>query len=242
MDLNIHISGQGLPLVLFHGWGFDNVIWSPLAAAMEQRFTIYAVDLPGFGQTPMMSWTAFKSQLLARLPAQFVLAGWSLGGLYATRLALEAPSRVTHLINIASSPRFVKDEQWPGIEPKVLDTFYSKLIIDPIQVRKEFIALQTRNESESITAGSTPSPAGLRGGLDVLAQWDFRSQLPLLQHPVCFMFGKLDSIIPRATYMVMKEDYPEFHYVLFPKAAHMPFMTHQAEFITQLDSFLKVQS
>lgn len=70
---------------------------------------MYLVDLPGFGNSGLVGWEDFKKCLLRYLPQEFALIGWSLGGLYATRLALET-DRCSHLLNIAASPCFIKKE------------------------------------------------------------------------------------------------------------------------------------
>lgn len=240
MTLNISVTGTGQPLVLFHGWGFDHRVWDALSAVLSHRFRLYAVDLPGFGRSDRMDWAEFKHELLQVLPDQFALAGWSLGGLYATRLALEASTRVTHVLNIASSPRFVCEDtdDWPGISPTVLDDFFANLMRDPLRVRAEFIALQAPHQAMTDELSSLPSTAGLKDGLEVLAHWDLRADLANLTMPVGYMFGRLDAIVPRRIVPVMQARYPHCDYVLFPRAAHMPFMTHQADFIHQLERFL----
>lgn len=60
--MNIHLDkyGQGMPLVLFHGWGFDSQIWQPIIPYLKPKYQIILVDLPGFGLTPMMDWESFK--------------------------------------------------------------------------------------------------------------------------------------------------------------------------------------
>lgn len=102
MSLHIRTKGQGHPLVLFHGFGFDSSIWSPIESKLSSKYQLYLVDLPGFGRSELMPWDEFSQKLYATLPNQFALLGWSMGGLYATKMAYESPSRVSHLINIAS--------------------------------------------------------------------------------------------------------------------------------------------
>ena len=128
--MNIHLTsyGQGIPLVFFHGWGFDSQIWLPLVPELKAFYHVILVDLPGFGLTSMMDWFEFKTKLLASLPHQFALVGWSMGGLYSMRLALEEPERVNYLLNIATSPRFLSDNLWPGLSKEVLFNFYNKLL------------------------------------------------------------------------------------------------------------------
>ena len=236
--MNLHLSkiGNGPALVFFHGWGFDSQIWRVLIPSLSQDYEVYLVDLPGFGLSEYQEWKTFKEKLLDQLPNEFALAGWSLGGLYATRLAIEEPQRITHLINIASSPHFMKQDNWPGIDRFVLDKFYDKLLDDPRQTVVDFIALQSRSKFVSECKFSTE---GLEQGLQVLATWDFRQLLKQWKKPTCYMFGRLDAIIPNAILATMQMDYPAFHYTFFQKAAHMPFLSHSKEFITQLKGFLR---
>lgn len=239
--MNIHINnyGSGLPLVFFHGWGFDSQVWMPIVPQLMLDYQLILIDLPGFGLTPMMDWEFFKTQLLKQLPEQFAVVGWSMGGLYATRLALEEPQRVSSLINIASSPRFLLDEAWPGVAKDVFSEFYQKLIIDPRATLKEFIELQTNKNKFQLAVGKLPSSAGLEEGLEVLGEWDFRESLKYFDRPACYIFGRLDPIVPMKTMHAMQLIYPDFNYVFFKRAAHMPFLSHMDLFIDEMRRFIK---
>jgi len=234
--MNILEYGTGSPLVLLHGWGFDSQIWSPIIPLLSSKYHLYCVDLPGFGETPWMEWLSFQAILLDKLPATFALAGWSLGGLYATRLAVENTDRVTHLINIASSPRFTQDTNWAGIETGILENFHSNLLENPARTLQQFQALQQHNLSTP--QGQNPSPQGLQSGLTILRDWDLRTALIPLKKPVCYMFGRLDAIVPANTLTCMQTKYPDFHYILFRKSAHIPFLSESSLFIDALQDFI----
>ncbi|MDX1838307.1 pimelyl-ACP methyl ester esterase [Legionella taurinensis] len=238
MTLNIQIRGKGPALVLLHGWGFDHRVFEPLATELLAHFTVYLVDLPGFGRSPLMEWTAFKDHLLNALPREFAVSGWSMGGLYAMRLAIEEPLRVTRLMVTASSPHFIRKGQWPGIEKQVFDGFLSNLARDPEQTMRAFIQLQSRHHSVTPSIPDKVSMEALQQGLTILNEWDFREALLHYQNPACFAFGRLDAITPRLTLEVMAEKYPDFHYRLFQKAAHMPFLSHQDDYLQLLFEFL----
>lgn len=238
MTLHIEIRGKGEPLVFFHGWGFDHKIWLQLAHAIGNQYQLYLVDLPGFGLSPLMSWDVFKRNLLQQLPSSFSLVGWSMGGLFATRLAIEEPTRLKQLITISSSPRFIKDVGWPGVDKTVFEGFFTNLTSDPQQVISEFVQLQLKNQSYQYHNQQMPSPLSLQTGLRILADWDLREPLRYFDKPACFIFGRLDAITPRTTMAVMQKSYPQFEYLMFTKAAHMPFLSHQDEFITVLGRLL----
>jgi len=238
MNLNINQFGNGKPLVFFHGWGFDHSIWLPLANELQENFTVYLVDLPGYGQSSTMDWENFKALLLPRLPEKFALAGWSMGGLFATRLTLEEPARVTHLINVASSPCFLEKEDWPGVEGQMFENFYRNLMTDPEAAAVEFVNIQLQNQVYQNTVHFMPSLEALKMGLKILSEWDFRDKLGEFDGPISYVFGRLDSITPRATMHALKKMYPDFNYLLINRAAHLPFLSHQAEFIAHIEQFI----
>lgn len=234
MTVNIQVSGQGAALVFFHGWGFDHRVWQALAQQLASRFQIYLVDLPGFGDSPVCDWQQFKQELLKKLPPQFNVVGWSLGGLYAMRLAVEE-DRVAGLFVTASSPRFTEDVEWPAVSQEVLAGFASKLLSAPQQTLKDFVALQSQGQEKTNYSASL---LGLQQGLDTLSTWDLRAQLLQYPKPTCFVFGRLDAIISHKLMAVMQQHYPQFKYHLFSKAAHMPFLSHPQEYLAVLEDFL----
>ncbi len=53
MLLNHHRSGAGEPLVLIHGIGSRWQVWEPVLQRLASEREIIALDLPGFGESPM---------------------------------------------------------------------------------------------------------------------------------------------------------------------------------------------
>ena len=85
---------------------------------------------------------------------------------------------------------------------------------------------------------SLPLPAALQNGLEILAKWDLREALMGYKKPASFLFGRLDTITPAKTMAVMESNFPLFNYIMFPKAAHMPFLSHQIQFIEILKELI----
>lgn len=161
-----------------------------------------------------------------------------MGGLYAMRLAIEEPERVSHLMVTASSPRFIRSAHWPGVEKQVFEGFLSNLSRDPEQTMRDFVTLQARHQSLMTLIPDKVSIEALQQGLEILKEWDLRDALLDYKKPACFVFGRLDAITPRLTMDAMVEKYPDFHYRLFQKAAHMPFLSHQDDYLQLLYEFL----
>ena len=53
MQLNHYRAGAGEPLVLLHGIGSHWQMWEPVLPMLSARHDVIAVDLPGFGDSPM---------------------------------------------------------------------------------------------------------------------------------------------------------------------------------------------
>ncbi len=98
MRLNHHRSGTGAPLVLIHGIGSRWQIWEPILARVAAERDLVALDLPGFGRSPMPPpGTPPGVPSLATLVDEFLtdelglerphVAGNSLGGWIALELA-----------------------------------------------------------------------------------------------------------------------------------------------------------
>lgn len=234
-QLAIQMLGKGPPLVLLHGWGFDSQIWETLIPDLSESYQIFLVDLPGFGRSPTMSWEIFKQVLLAALPRQFMVMGWSLGGLFATKLAREAPERIYQLIQVTSSPYFIQQEDWPGIAHNVLEDFYEKFVSSPQNTRQQFVQAQLPQDTAWLPeTQSGLNISGLEAGLATLKYWDLRKDLMQLKMPVAYLFGRLDRIVPYRTMTSLQAICPHFHYTLLPQSGHMPFLSHRGVFMRWL--------
>ena len=103
MRLNHYRGGHGEPLVLIHGIGSRWQMWEPVIDGLLALREVIALDLPGFGASPMPpAGTPAGVQSLVALVAEFLrengidrphCAGNSLGGLIALELAKDGRVR-----------------------------------------------------------------------------------------------------------------------------------------------------
>ena len=90
-------SGSGEPLVLLHALGTDRHMWDPVIERLASEREVFAVDMPGFGESATTSPSAPTD--LARAIATGLdlerphVAGNSLGGWVALELALAGHAR-----------------------------------------------------------------------------------------------------------------------------------------------------
>lgn len=114
MDLNHHRSGHGDPLLLIHGIGSRWQMWEPVIGTLAAQHEVIAIDLPGFGDSPMPApGTAPGLDSLTSLVQAFAeqigvgrphVAGNSLGGLIALELAKRGQARSATALSPPDSP------------------------------------------------------------------------------------------------------------------------------------------
>ncbi|WP_318390204.1 pimeloyl-ACP methyl ester esterase BioH [Enterobacter sp.] len=247
-DIWWHTTGEGnCHLVLLHGWGLNAQVWDCITAELVSHFTLHLVDLPGYGRSQgigALTLDEMAEIVLARAPQKAIWLGWSLGGLVASQVALTAADRVSALVTVASSPCFSAEGDWPGIKPEVLSGFQQQLREDFQRTVERFLALQTmgtetaradaRKLKSAVLALPIPGEAVLNGGLEILKTVDLREPLAGLTLPFLRIYGRLDGLVPRKIVPLLDEMWPASESVVFPKAAHAPFISHPEEFCQAL--------
>ena len=105
-------AGVGHPVILLHGSGPGSTGWSNFRtniAALAADFHVYAVDMPGWGdsdtQTPETGYDHVAA-LIAFMDAldidKAALVGNSMGGITSISTAILHPERVSHLISMGA--------------------------------------------------------------------------------------------------------------------------------------------
>lgn len=252
MSVSVERFGQGPDLVLLHGWGMNGAVWHGIVPALASRYRVHLVDLPGFGNSPLAEGVGYNLPWLAEqvatvLPEKCHLLGWSLGGLVASQLALTHPERLHSLITVASSPCFMARDEWPGIAPKVLTGFNQMLAGDFKQTIERFLAIQAMGSEHArddirqlrhwLAERPAPQLAALEAGLGLLAEVDLRDELTPLSLPWLRIYGRLDSLVPKASIPLLDERYPASRSVVLEKASHAPFISHPQQFIEIIEHF-----
>ena len=173
------------PLVLVHGAGGTHMHW-PAELRRLAATTVYALDLPGHGQSPGAGCTTitdYAQTVIAwadalELPG-FVLAGHSMGGAIAQTAALRQPERLAGLILVGTGARlFVSPAILDGLSrdyaatarliaewaykrqaaPAVIDAYVDAMLKIPVQVtHDDFIACNTFDLTAEVSQIQVPT-------------------------------------------------------------------------------------
>jgi pimeloyl-ACP methyl ester carboxylesterase len=92
-------SGTGPPLVLVHGTTADHTRWAPILPALEQSFTVYALDRRGRGGSGDAEQYEIEREFedIVALVNSIDEPVYLLGHSYGALCSLEAARRTTHL-------------------------------------------------------------------------------------------------------------------------------------------------
>ncbi|MFC4698640.1 pimeloyl-ACP methyl ester esterase BioH [Glaciecola siphonariae] len=250
-----------LQICLLHGWGMNAAIFEQFSHLLElavnrelqQTVDIHLIDLPGYGneigQYAHGDIASLSAAVERRLPDDCVVLGWSLGGLVAQALAVNACKKISALITVCSSPKFVASDDWPGIDAKVLANFQEQLVHSSVKTLKRFLAIQNLGQPDAktniqrmlnaVNAKPIANADTLKGGLNILHNTDLREHLHLIKVPTLRLYGRLDSLVPHKAQQKITALHPTCKSIVYSKASHAPSMSHPQDMIDDIVSFIK---
>lgn len=240
------------PIVLLHGWGLSSSVWAPLRAALDPSLEVQTIDLPGHGNaaTAGASLESWSDVLLAQLPEDSLLVGWSLGAQLALHLAHQHPDRINRLVLVSATPRFVQADDWQAAMPAdTLADFRHSFDAEPAGTQRRFIALQglgdarRREVINGLGSAATPPDearqAALANGLGLLASIDLRSVVPEIRQPVRLLHGAGDTLMPSAAAEWLADTLPDARLSVFADAGHAPFLSRPQDCAGLIEGFAR---
>jgi pimeloyl-ACP methyl ester carboxylesterase len=263
--LNLIDLGEGDPIVFVHGLSGSWPNWLEQLPVFAQSHRVIAMDLPGFGHSPMpeerITISAYARTLDGLLEALGVSAatvvGNSMGGFVSTELAIAFPQRVERLVLVSAaglSTYHHRDVE--RIEP------FLRRIAPMIAVYTGWTAAQsdwvarrpglrnlalgfvTRHPSRlpAALAAEQLRGAGKPGFMEALRaniDYPIKERLPEIACPTLIVWGEEDKVIPVGDASVFEELIPNSRKVIFEGTGHMAMLERPAAFNELLSEFVE---
>ncbi len=237
-----------IDVVFVHGWAMNSAVWQPCLQRLPDWVNPQCIDLPGYGASidaRAGTLDEYVDHVARRIRRPAAVVGWSLGGLVALRLAHTRPEKVSNLIQVASSPKFVQADDWPtAIEREVFEQFAASLEKDTVKTIRRFLALQVRGTDTSMATARTlqqaieaqglPALEALFAGLKILSDSDLRLSASRLSSPVTWVLGARDMLVPIALADALRLLVPGADIRVLPGAGHAPFISDPDAFVAEL--------
>ena len=235
-------------LVLIHGWGLGPIAWRDALPALEARFNVLPLALPGYGEAvpagnggPYPAFDETAANLASDLPEGAFVCGWSLGAMLALQIASMAPQRLAGLILVGGTPSFVQRRDWQSAQPPaLLDTFCSAIAHDAAGTLQRFVALLNQGDTQARAIGralnrllpSAPlaDTATLLAGLGWLRDVDLRERIAAVTTPTLLIHGERDPLMPLAAGQWLAATLSDARLAVIPGAAHAPLPQRPGEF------------
>jgi pimeloyl-ACP methyl ester carboxylesterase len=262
--VNVIELGSGPPLVFVHGLSGSWPNWLEQLPVFAAERRVIALDLPGFGHSPMPAsevsisgYARILDGLMQQLgvdAAAFV--GNSMGGFISAELAIAFPQRVERLV-LVSAAGLSTHQEWraemalPGLRrtERILaaSTAWfatrSHALMRRPRLREGALNLVVRHPAR------LPAPlvaeqvrgAGKAGFIHALAAtigYDVRERLPEIACPTLIVWGENDWLISAGDADVFAELIPDSRRVIFEDTGHMAMLERPAAFNALLRDFL----
>jgi pimeloyl-[acyl-carrier protein] methyl ester esterase len=226
-------------IVLLHGWGTNAAVFDELARALAGDFSVYAPDLPGYGESPACEPYGLERLAMhvsGTAPERCHVAGWSLGAQVALCWARMKPRQIESLTLFGATPCFVACEGWAAaLQPAELHAFFGALADDPERALKRFVSLQARDDVARKQVAQTlqtalkrrrmPAAGVLADGLRILERTDLRELLSAIEQRCLIVHGARDHLVPAGAAAHLAHTLPRATLELLPGAAHAPFLS-----------------
>ncbi len=262
--VNVIELGEGPAIVFVHGLSGSWPNWLEQLPVFAADHRVIAMDLPGFGHSPMprdpitiSQYARILDGLLETLGVSAAtLVGNSMGGFVSAELAIAFPQRVERLVLVsAAGISTYRHRDVERIEP------YLRRVAPMVAVYTAWTAARSdrvarraglRNLTLGLVTrhpGRLPAPlaaeqlrgAGKPGFMQALrANIDYpvRERLPEIACPTLIVWGDEDKVIPVDDASVFEELIPGSRKVIFEDTGHMAMLERPAAFNELLEDFL----
>jgi len=253
--------GSGEPLLFVHGISGSWQNWLENLPHFSANHRAIALDLPGFGASPMPSWE-IDMPAYGRLLHDFceklgvegaTLVGNSMGGFIAVEAATSGPDRFRRLVLVSAAGII---NTWNPEERAVATAWAWKTFGPAFADRGAWIVSHPRAR-EAVFRPFVRYPARLRAdllfeqidsglqraegfgdALQAVIRHDIRERLAEIEMPTMIVWGQSDRVIPMSAALSYHRRIPHSRLEIFERTGHVPQLERPARFNALLDDFL----
>ena len=244
IKINYTDEGQGTPVLLLHGWGSSNQVYSGFINTLKGRCRLVAPDFPGCGNSETMPepWTLqdYCDFVLKFMDAvglcNPIMIGHSHGGrvtLYMTASGMVTPPKIVLLDAAGLIPKKSFKQKVRAKSFKVIKT----LLTLPL-IKNYSAGLLDKARKHYGSADYNNAPEVLRKTLVSLVNTDIRDILPNIKCPSLLIWGENDTATPLSDAKIIESLIPDAGLCVIKGTGHFSFCEKPYEANAIINSFI----
>ncbi len=214
------------------GWGFSAGILKQGALAGKTCFGLDYLDYSD------LSIDGISLDLSTAIKQPSILIAWSLGGVFAIKIASLFPEKVKKLILLASQPRLIADTGYSGIDPQAMNIFIELAYQDFPRLKQQFINkvnFPSKNDVGPFFLDDFSKQ--LKPLSKILATADLRDEYRYLKTEILHIIGDKDAVLKQDEQSLCKIN-SNIKVVRVANAGHCGFLTHTLLYRSIIDEFI----
>ncbi len=250
----------GQPIVFVHGLAGCWQNWLENIPRFARDHRVIALDLPGFGDSPMPPWEITISNYGKLLDAfcrrlnlhSCVLVGNSMGGFIAAETAIAQPEWVDRLVLVSAAgissvhvrrePAEALGRLMAAAAPlmvRLREGGMRRWRLRYAMFRNIFDAPhRLRPELVWEFAHGAQDAPGFLPALGALLGYDFQERLQRVRVPTLIVWGRNDRVIPSADALEFERHLSDSRLVVLDRTGHVPMAERPVRFNRLLDQFV----
>lgn len=212
--------------LLIHGWGFAPKAMNTVLSI--QNITI--IDL--YNNCETKSFEGSVKNIAGKITKPINVVAWSLGGLYAIKLAKLYPEKINKILLLASTPCFMQSEDWQGITKEQLKDLKGLLQENKAKALKQFAgwcATGEENIKQALSFAKTILANEIHANellslLNILEEQDLREEFKHIKMPTKLLLASKDSLIKQTNF---ENDFSNLNIEVLQGSHLLPFFLSQ---------------
>jgi 3-oxoadipate enol-lactonase len=247
-------AGDGAPVLLIHGLGYDRRGWGPAQRLLADRFRVLTFDNRGVGESDCppgpYSTELMAADALAVLDDAGVgrahLVGTSLGGMVAQELALNSPERIETLVLASTTPGGDRGFPMPQRSVELFSAFADdpsernlrRIVENSLSARTVATRPELVDEIFRYRLDNRPALDGWLAQASAGRTFSSLSALPELSVPTLIIHGMDDNVVDHRNAELLAREIPGARLVLLRDTGHLCFWEEPGEFADTVRAFL----
>lgn len=238
-------TGDGIPVLLLHGWGSSYDVYKGVIAALSDRCRTVALNFPGCGGSETMKtpWTlddycGFVSEFMEKVGlSDPVMIGHSHGGRVILKMAAEKLVNPVKIVLLDSAGLIPKKSMRQKMRIKSFKAIKKVLTMPVIKNHSEGLLNKARRHYGS--ADYNAAPEVLRKTMVSLVNTDLRDIISAISCPTLLIWGEKDTATPLSDAKIIESLIPDAGLCVIEGAGHYSFCEQPYKAAAILKSFIK---